>query len=157
MENDRLVEVLKTAKIHLSRLEKAREEINSLGDLEKLDLTEWETLKTIDTFVFRFIKLQDYLGNKVFKEFLKAIGEYIEGMSFIDVLDKLEKLGIVDNADDWLKIRELRNRLTHEYPEEEEETKRDLKLALKYSNLLKQTLENIESYLSTRGLINPLH
>jgi hypothetical protein len=152
MDKGRLSEVLKTANVHLLRLEKAKEEINSLGDLEKLDLTEWETLKTIDTFVFRFIKLQDYLGNKVFKEFLKAIGEYTEGMSFIDVLDKLEKLGIVDNAEDWLKIRELRNRLTHEYPEEE--TKRDLKLALKYSNLLKQTLANIESYLLQRRLID---
>jgi hypothetical protein len=154
MNRNRLSEVLKTANVHLSRLEKAKEEINSFGNFENLDLTQWEVLKTIDTFVFRFIKLQDYLGNKVFKEFLKAIGEYTEGMSFIDVLDKLEKLKIIGNTEDWLKIRELRNRLTHEYPEEVEETRKDLKLALKYSNLLKQTLENIESYLLQRGLID---
>jgi len=48
---------------------------------------------------------------------------------------------------------ELKNRLTHEYPDEEEETKRDLKLALRYSQILKQTLENIETYLKSRNLI----
>jgi len=148
-----LKETLKVAKIHLTRLEVAKKEINSLGSIDNLNLTDWEVLKVIDTFIFRFIKLQDFLGNKVFKVFLKAIGEYNEGMSFIDILDKLEKLGVIENAEDWFKIRELRNRLTHEYPDEEEEIKRDLKLALRYSEILKQTLENIETYLKSRNLI----
>jgi len=29
-------------------------------------------------------------------------------MSFIDILDKLEKLGVIESAEDWFKIRELR-------------------------------------------------
>jgi len=74
-------------------------------------------------------------------------------MSFIDILDKLEKLGVIESAEDWFKIRELRNRITHEYPNEEEEIKRDLNLALRYSQILKQTLENIETYLKSRNLI----
>jgi len=71
-----LKETLKVAKIHLTRLEVAKKEINSLGAIDNLNLTDWEVLKVIDTFIFRFIKLQDFLGNKVFKLFLKVIGEY---------------------------------------------------------------------------------
>ena len=71
-----LKETLKVAKIHLTRLEVAKKEINSLGAIDNLNLIDWEVLKVIDTFIFRFIKLQDFLGNKVFKLFLKVIGEY---------------------------------------------------------------------------------
>ncbi len=148
-----IVEALKTAEIHLQRLRKAREDLLKLGDVDKLELTDWETIKLVDTFLFRFIKLQDFLGGKVFKHFLKAIGEYTDSMSFIDILDRLEKLGIIQNSEEWLKIRELRNRLTHEYPEEEFKIRRDLKLALKYSHLLEETLDRIETYLRKRKLI----
>ncbi|TXL03752.1 hypothetical protein BMR09_14220 [Methylococcaceae bacterium CS3] len=35
-----------------------------------------EKKKTIDAFIFRFIKLQDFMGERLFKEVLKSVGEY---------------------------------------------------------------------------------
>ena len=36
-----------------------------------------------------------------------------------DLLDKAEKTGLVSNADEWMKIRELRNQIAHEYTKED--------------------------------------
>jgi len=80
------------AGIHLERLKQPIQEIESLESLENMDLKDFEVVKTIDTLIFRFMKLQDYLGNKLFKAFLSEVGEYVDNMSFIDVLDKLGKL-----------------------------------------------------------------
>ena len=48
----------------------------------------------------------------------------------LDVLDKLEKLRIIDDADRWMQFRKLRNELTHEYPDNEEEIIQGIRLAL---------------------------
>ncbi|MBA3239026.1 MAG: hypothetical protein H0T62_11860 [Parachlamydiaceae bacterium] len=39
-------------------------------------------------------------------------------LSFLDRLHHLEKLNLLSNAKWWLKLRDLRNHLTHDYPEE---------------------------------------
>jgi len=145
-------DVLNITQIHLDRLIKATEEINQLN-LENLDFEDFEIIKTIDTFIYRFMKLQDYMGNKLFKAFLNEIGEYQDNMSFIDVLDKLEKLEIIENAKIWIKLRKLRNKMAHEYPTEFEEIIEDIKEALKYIPYFQKTFENIFNYLKQRNLI----
>ena len=37
-------------------------------------------------------------------------------MSLLDVVDKLEKFEIIDSSYKWMEYRKLRNKLTHEYP-----------------------------------------
>ncbi len=61
------------------------------------------------------------MGDKLFKEVLKAIGEYKDNMALIDCLDKLEKLEIIAQADRWMNYRAIRNKLTHEYSTNHEE------------------------------------
>jgi len=39
-------------------------------------------------------------------------------MTFIDVLNKLEKYRIINIANEWLNLRNIRNSFTHEYPED---------------------------------------
>ena len=56
-------------------------EENLLGNL---DTDDFEIVKVIDTFIYRFIKLQNYLGQKLFRNFLRVIGEDYENLSFID-------------------------------------------------------------------------
>lgn len=99
--------------LHRSRAKLALTEILKFEDFEKI--------KTINTFIYRFIKLQDMMGDKLFRLFLDRIGEYKDSMSLLDVLDKLEKLGLIDNTIDWMEYRKLRNKLTHEYPTNEDE------------------------------------
>jgi len=146
-------DAIKISKIHLERLERATDEIKSMGKLEDVDIEDFEIIKTIDTFIFRFMKLQDYMGYKLFKSFLIETGDYRDDMSFIDMLDKLEKLKIIDCAENWIKLRKLRNKLAHEYPDELEEILADIKEALKWSSYFKNVLQNMITYLKKRGKI----
>ena len=146
-------ENIEVAKLHLDRLKKASNEIKEKNLLENFDIDDFEIVKVIDTFVFRFIKLQDYLGQKLFRRFLNEIGELYEDMSFIDLLDKLEKLGVISSVEEWGEIRKLRNKLTHEYPDEIEEIKEEIKIAQEKFQILEKTIEKIENYLKQRKII----
>ena len=69
-----------------------------------------------DAFVARFGRLQDTKADKLLPEFLRCLAEPIGAA--IDNLDRAEKLGLLDSADDWLASRKLRNqmvRMVHEY------------------------------------------
>jgi uncharacterized protein with HEPN domain len=147
-----LKEAIDTAYLHFNRAKDNYDEIKQLP----IDLSIYkdkERIKTIDAFIFRFIKLQDFMGDKLFKELIKRIGEYKDNMSLIDVLDKLEKLEIIDNTDKWLNFRTIRNKLTHEYPNNEEDTINGIKLAMVYFVEIGITLENVKIYIETKSLI----
>lgn len=111
--------LLATAQIHVNRLQYAMNKLKNKYPLtgrqvEKLseeDLLIWELLAN------RFVKLQDLMGNKIFNLYLDAAGENFETWTMIDKVNKLEKLGIIQNADIWTNMRLLRNHLAHEYPE----------------------------------------
>ena len=146
-------DVIKNIETHIDRLEKAVNEIKNLNSIKKVDLEKFDVIKIIDTFIFRFMKLQDYMGQKFFRVFLEEIGEYSDDMSLLDVLDKLEKLKFIENAEEWIKIRKLRNKLAHEYPESYEEIKNDLILAIEYYNTMKNIYRNMKNYLKQKGII----
>jgi hypothetical protein len=69
-----------------------------------------------DQILFRFMKLQDTLGERLIPATLGMLAETFEDWPMRDRLDRLEKLGYVD-VESWLRWRELRNRLAHEYPD----------------------------------------
>ena len=56
------------------------------------------------------------MGSRLFKQLLEALEEDIAGLPFIDILYKLEKLNLLNNAKDWIMLRQTRNILSHEYP-----------------------------------------
>lgn len=85
-----------------------------------------------NSFLFYFAKLQDKIGAKLFKKVLYELGEIDSfAIPFRDVLDILEKLEIL-KADEWLLIREIRNELSHDYPDDIGESIENLKLAIKF-------------------------
>jgi hypothetical protein len=69
-----------------------------------------------DQILFRFIKLQDTMGERLIPATLGHLMEAFESWPMRDRLDRLEKLGYID-VEAWLRWRELRNRLAHEYPD----------------------------------------
>jgi len=148
-----LNDVIKIVEIHLERLKLASKDIEKLNSFKAIDLNNFEVIKTIDTFIFRFMKLQDYMGQKLFKVFLDEIGEYRDDMSMIDIIDKLEKLKILDNAEIWLIIRKLRNKLAHEYPESFDEIKEELMTAIEYYKKMTEIYMNIKNYLKEKGIL----
>ena len=89
-----LKEAIDTAYLHFNRAKDNYDEIVQ----SPIDLSIYknkERIKTIDAFIFRFIKLQDFMGDKLFKALIKRLGEFQDNMSLIDVLDKLEKLELI--------------------------------------------------------------
>lgn len=72
----------------------------------------------IDQMIFRFSKLQDSIGNRLFINLLEFLGEDTETMAFKDVLSKLEKLRAIPSAGEWMELREIRNIVSHEYPDD---------------------------------------
>ncbi len=112
-------DIIEKIDLHRKRAKMALEELKEFN-LNLEIFKDFEKIKTIDTFIYRFIKFQDMLGDKFFKIFLNELGEYKDSFSFIDVLDRLEKLGFIDNTDKFRGYRKLRNELTHEYPSNEE-------------------------------------
>jgi len=74
------------------------------------------SLESISALVERFGKLQDLLGN-VFREILVLSGEDATDMN--DVLSRLEKIGVLDSADDWRALRALRNLGAHDYDDDD--------------------------------------
>lgn len=79
--------------------------------LEQLDD---EALERLDAFRVRYAQLQDMLANRLFRVLLRLEEETIESM--LDVLNAMEKRGIIASFDSWKTLRELRNTFMHDYP-----------------------------------------
>lgn len=143
---------IETASLHHHRAMSNYQEIKAY-DLSISLFDETEKIKTIDAFIFRFIKLQDFMSEKLFRRLLEAVGEYKDSMSLLDVLDKLEKLKVLKDVDQWIAIRKLRNQLTHEYPDNREDVLDGIKMALAYFESIGNLLQSIIDYSHQKRLL----
>lgn len=75
-----------------------------------------EQVRCIDQFIFRFSKLQDAIGAKIFRYILEYLDEDVASLPMRDILNRLERYGILPDASEWGYIRELRNEVAHDYP-----------------------------------------
>ncbi len=106
---------------HIKRIDAILPDIQNWLPLQKQDFDDTEKVITIDSFIYRFTKIQDKMGDKLFPAVLKEFQEYKSNMPLIDVLNKLEKFELIDSADMWIDARKLRNNLTHDYPNNEDD------------------------------------
>jgi nucleotidyltransferase substrate binding protein (TIGR01987 family) len=143
-ENDRLQKIIVVCNIHLQRLSDAYSKTADIFPMseERYCCLSLEQIAFIDQYIFRFAKLQDTIGDKLFKQILVASDEQVESMSFRDILNKIEKFGIIRDRNEWIQMREIRNDVSHEYPVISEDTIH----ALNSIFHLKGKIENI--YLS---------
>lgn len=153
MERHRLKTYLINCDTHIRRLQASLKAIQPIIPLSKdiyRSLSDQE-LSFIDQMSFRFGKLQDSAG-RLLRSLLILLGEDIEYAPFIDVLNRAEKLGIIGNAEEWIMLRELRNLLTHEYSEDEEDIVRGINRLFEVSGRLCEIYSSIRSYIEKRGL-----
>lgn len=118
----RLQSVLEECSRHAAYIECAREDIFNLGEInaKTIEKLTRDDVRNIDQFAFRFTRLHDALGRRLFPVILEASGEpLLDEVTFIDKLNALEKLGAIESAAGWEKLRAMRNMLTHEYPDAE--------------------------------------
>lgn len=74
---------------------------------------EPDLAERVDAFVARFGRLQDNLGDKMLPAVLRWLGEPVGPA--IDNLARAERWGWLGSADDWMRVRQLRNQMIHEY------------------------------------------
>jgi len=125
----------------LNKLEKnylALKEYNTLIEKLSLDIdiftpSNFEKLlpeqkAILDAYLKRFSSVQDFLGAKVFALLLDIAGISYSKMS--EVLYHIEKEGIIDSFEEWIELREARNELEHDYPDELEDALEDLRFCV---------------------------
>ncbi|MCK4541073.1 MAG: TM1812 family CRISPR-associated protein [Spirochaetales bacterium] len=114
----KLTQSIEEAFIHLKRLLYAGNKIKSFFPLSEeflLNIDE-ENIEHLDQYVFRFMKLQDCIGQRIFASLLENLQEDYSTKPFLDILNRLEQLGVIENAYSWQELRDIRNDITHEYP-----------------------------------------
>jgi len=100
--------------------------------------------------IFRFSKLQDSMGGKLFPAILENLGEDIRELPFIDRLAKLEKLNVIGSADEWMMLRETRNIVTYEFPFVTDEMIEGLNLLVKHQQVILDILEQVKDFVKNR-------
>ena len=116
-------------------------------------LTEDE-IEHIDQYLYRFAKLQDVTGEKLFPSLLSFLGEDTEKKSFIDIFNRLEQLEVIQDYDRWVQLRIIRNELSHEYEDEPAANAEKLNriFALKYE--LESYYNDVKKYAENRKGFN---
>ena len=131
---------------HLKRLNNAFQELKKKNSFP-LDNVQFnkiinnnQDLAFADQIIYRFSKLQDIMGAKLFKSYLTAQGESVD-RPFLDILNRLEKLNILE-VDDWFKLRDIRNDISHNYEEDES-------IAIDLVNTIYKTKDDLEAILNS--------
>ncbi len=150
-----LSSVIETAQIHASRIQYARNKLRDrfpLSSKTVMAITE-DDLPIFELYTSRFGKLQDLMGNSLFPKLLAATGDLSNDMTFIDKLNRLEKLEIIGSAEQWITMRQLRNHLAHEYPDEPAMTAGYLNQAFELGNTLLTDLNHIIQFATDKKLM----
>jgi hypothetical protein len=123
---------------------------NQVIDVEWVDSLEQNPgcAEQMEAFVSRFGRMQDTMADKLFPRWLLALAE-VPG-SQIETLNRAERVGVLSSTERWLEVRNLRNRLVHEYVTDPVKFARDLVLAKEYSLMLIETFNCLRQYAMTR-------
>ncbi len=102
---------------NISLLEKSlsvlEESYNRCKKIGFKDSYSSEELVEFEALTSRFARSVDILTSRLIRSLLRYLRE--EKRTLIDVASYLEKLGLVDSADEFLELRDIRNLIAHEY------------------------------------------
>ena len=79
----------------------------NLDEFEAWEAFSSRFARTTDIFLSKYIRLLILEKDPGFRGEMR------------DLLDKAEKINLVSSADQWMQIRELRNKIAHEYTKED--------------------------------------
>lgn len=113
-----LKDYIQIADLHALRLRAAITHIQPFMPFkaDEFKLFDDQQIAFLDMASTRFGKLQDIIGARIFPFILDSLAE--DAPSFIDKLTKLEKLGYLTDSNWWMQLREIRNQVTHDYPDD---------------------------------------
>jgi hypothetical protein len=150
-----LLSLVAISDIHANRLEKALAHTTHLLPFNPTCLQRLtdDELGYLEMLTSRFAKLQDSLGAKIFPLLLQLLQESRSDESALDRLYKLEKLGILPSANNWIAMRELRNAITHEYPDNPELMAANLNKTAECARQLLAFWQTLKECMRERGFI----
>lgn len=154
MNREKLQRTIRECDKHLLRMNGAYSKMKSYFPLDAqryVHLSDDE-VEHIDQFLFRFSKLQDTMGEKLFKNLLIYLGEDIENKPFIDILNRLEKLEIIESASIWINLRNIRNELAHNYDDEADEMSLAINKIYENQKILETVYCNIVAYYESLNI-----
>ena len=100
---------------HIEKLNDAKEYLQNIMPISLETYIYIDKIQSsfIDQLNFKFSKLQDTISESILKGLLIRSKENVEKMTFLDILNRLEKLEILEK-ERWLELREVRNEIAHE-------------------------------------------
>ena len=101
---------------------------------------EPESLEIFEALVSRFARTTDIFMAKYMRTFAEKDDPAFRG-SLVDTIYYAEKSGLIDSAQHWIEIRELRNKIAHEYAD------RDLSLIFEQVLIAAPTVLGIRASL----------
>ena len=116
----KLAAALTECGLHAQVLAQALSEVQALLPFNATAVAAIDPAKRrlLDQIAYHFGKLQDSLGEKVLPGLLLVAQEPVPPeATFIEKLQRLERLGAVRSAADWKLLRELRNALAPDDPD----------------------------------------
>ncbi|MBN1114064.1 MAG: nucleotidyltransferase substrate binding protein [Oligoflexia bacterium] len=128
--------------------------LSSVKKAEKFDPSvnySPEDLEPFDALVSRFERLVELFMSKMFKavELFEA-GD--TGGTLRDRLNLMVKLDIIENADDWVDLRETRNKIAHDYLPDKIKILYE-KIGNEYKLLIEKTFKNLQKYLKKKKIV----
>ena len=112
--------------------------------------TDYEKQRIVNSFLFNYRKIQDKIGAKLFKSVLFELREIDDdAIRMKDILNRLEKLGLIEGASQWDAWREIRNAIAHKYPLDMEERLENISMAMNGYVSLKQMYANLRRAADT--------
>lgn len=93
-----------------------------------------EGIDRLESFAGKFSRMQDTFVDKLLPLYLRSMGE-LPGAA-IDNLRRAERIGLIEDAESWVEMRLLRNRLVHEYVEDLARLAEDLESARVHAEAL---------------------
>lgn len=102
--------------------EAIEENVSKMSSIDKLN--KLERLEIIDTT--EEWKIMNKICNKIMKAYpeqsiIVAVKLYIDKMTFPELMKKLKAFSIIDDTAAWKELRNIRNRIIHQYPNKVEE------------------------------------
>lgn len=107
----------------------------------------------LESFGAKFGRMQDTIMDKLIPAFLACAGENTGPA--IDNLSRLEKLDLIQDADAWLQMRQLRNRLVHEYMERPADLAPALQRACRFTDQMHADYQALRTYALDHLRIKP--
>ncbi|RKX86493.1 MAG: hypothetical protein DRP70_10065 [Spirochaetes bacterium] len=104
----------------------------------------------LDQFLFRFIKMQDSIAKRLLPSLYQVLEDNQEPRPFLDILNRLESLDVLESVDTWQFFRNLRNNLAHDYPESREQNITNLNILFQRWQEFSAFYQGIKKYCRQR-------